>query len=341
MDAYVPKYQVRPTGPSLLFLNNGDGTFRDVSAGSGIGGQADMGHNVADVDADGFPDVFIGTGNPSKKMLDYLLLVTPDGAGGLLVNDVSDASGIRANGPTRCHGSSFADYDDDGDVDLFANNGGPEADPTMLETSFLWQNQGGERAWFEAGLRGVISNRSAVGARAVVRGESGREVHRFLSAGKGFGNTDGAVLHFGLDDESDLEEMLVTWPSGIPQRLLRPDVRTRVDLVETGLILSGTPAPGAALTLDACGPAGDRVHVFVAAATTWLEVPGIGVLEVLPPLIEILVQDLDGSGRTAFAIDVPDDPALSGQTFQLQSWIVPPDLSSPGTLTNRIEVLIL
>jgi hypothetical protein len=98
-DIFAPKYLLEPTGTSELFRNNGDGTFTDVTPGSGMTGQTDMGHNTGDLDADGFPDIFIGTGNPAFPDDSRLFLMTPDGTGGLLGLDYSDPSGIRAELP--------------------------------------------------------------------------------------------------------------------------------------------------------------------------------------------------------------------------------------------------
>ena len=67
VDIYAAKYHFRFTQPSRLYLNEGDGTFLDVTAGSGTTGQTDMGHNTGDLDADGYPDIYIGTGTRSTR----------------------------------------------------------------------------------------------------------------------------------------------------------------------------------------------------------------------------------------------------------------------------------
>ena len=59
LDYCHPKFY-KPT-PNQLFLNNGDGTFRDISAESGIRAHPGkgMGVGIADYDLDGLPDIFI------------------------------------------------------------------------------------------------------------------------------------------------------------------------------------------------------------------------------------------------------------------------------------------
>jgi hypothetical protein len=185
----------------------------------------------------------------------------------------------------------------------------------------------------------VLSNRSAVGARSRIRVEGGREIHRFQSAGKGFGNTDSATVHFGLGTDTVIEDLIVQWPSGISQRLLAPPPGRRINVFETGLRLLGDPTPGARLTLEACGPAGEQVDVFLAAAKDWLPLPPLGVLELASPRVQFLHAKLGSSGTAAFGLDVPADPSLLGQTFHLQGCVHPAD-SDHGLLTNRIEVTI-
>lgn len=235
MDVYIPKYQLDPFIPSRVCRNNGNGTFTDLSIAAGMTGQADMGHNTGDLDNDGHPDIFIGTGSPQLPMLDVLFRITVDGAGRWHATDVSEASGILVNGPTRCHGISLGDYDQDGDVDVYACNGGPSGGPDTLETSFLWQNAGNANHWVGLRLRGVVSNRGAVGARAVAVTSSGRKVFRALRAGNGFANTDSPVLHFGLGTESQVSRIEIYWPSGIVQVVKGPTIDQVTEVFESGI----------------------------------------------------------------------------------------------------------
>ena len=50
-------------------------------------------------------------------------------------------------------------------------------------------------------LTGVVSNRSAVGARCVAVTYSGREIHRQVRVGNGFANTDSPIQHFGIGSD--------------------------------------------------------------------------------------------------------------------------------------------
>ncbi|MFT7541132.1 MAG: hypothetical protein ACI9K5_002099, partial [Gammaproteobacteria bacterium] len=136
-DIYVPKYQIFPTAPSPVFLNKGDGTFRDVSSGSGIGAHTDMGHESGDLDADGYPEIMMGTGNPQFAAFDVLYRVVPDGSGGLDITDVSTSSNFNSGGLSRQHGQALGDYDRDGDIDVYCNNGGPDTVQSNQQANFF------------------------------------------------------------------------------------------------------------------------------------------------------------------------------------------------------------
>lgn len=236
MDIYVPKYyKQNPPGPSQLYRNNGDETFTNVTAGSGMTGQADMGHNTGDLDGDGYPDIYIGTGTPGIPLLDVLFLITPDGAGGLTATDVSTSSGITSIGPTRCHGMAFGDYDGDGFIDVYANNGGVETVPETMEVNALWHNQGNGNRWTALRLEGTLSNRTAVGARCVAFTDAGRQVHRCLRVGKGFANTDSPIQHFGVGPTETVERIEITWPSGTVQTRWYPPMSQITDIIEVPL----------------------------------------------------------------------------------------------------------
>jgi enediyne biosynthesis protein E4 len=113
--AYVGPLDYQPTA-FTLFRNNGDGTFTDVSAESGIGQHkgAGMGVVCLDVEGDGDVDIFVGndkTGN---------LLFLNDGKGRFKEN--AGLSGVAYDGAGRALGSmgvECADVDNDGLLDLF------------------------------------------------------------------------------------------------------------------------------------------------------------------------------------------------------------------------------
>ncbi len=264
-DLFAPKYWLEPIGgTSELFRNNGDGTFSNVTVGSGMTGQTDMGHNTGDLDADGYPDIFIGTGNPGFPDHQRLFLMTPDGKDGLIGLDYSDASGITVNGPTRAHGIALGDYDQDGWIDVYVNNGGPSGLPDTFEPNFLWQSQGNANNWTALRLTGVISNRSGVGARSVATTNTGREVHRILRAGNGFANTDSPIQHFGIGQDQSIDCIVITGPSGVVQTIDDPPMSQVIDVIETADVCPGD--------IDGDGEVG--INDFLDLLAAWGPNPG-------------------------------------------------------------------
>jgi enediyne biosynthesis protein E4 len=121
-----------PTTANRLYRNNGDGTFTDVSAASGIGAHkgAGMGMVCADFDQDGDTDILVGndeTGN---------FLFINDGKGHF--TETGLLSGIAYDSNGKAHGTmgvECGDYDNDGWLDVFVTS-------YQQETAILFRNLG-------------------------------------------------------------------------------------------------------------------------------------------------------------------------------------------------------
>jgi len=211
--AYVPPPgEPRDVETLKLFRNRGDGTFEHVSARRDVfRPTGTMGANLGDLDNDGLVDVYLGTGNPDIKRLEPNVLYA--NAGGMRFVDVTDLAGVGHVG--KGHGVTLADHDADGDLDVYAPQGGFfHAD---LTPNALYRNDGGGRsASLRVRPRGRAPNPFAVGAQLRLETDAGVQL-REIRAVAGFGSTSELVAHFGLGDARPLA-LSIRWPDGSEQR---------------------------------------------------------------------------------------------------------------------------
>src|ERR1700691_4856424 len=147
-------------GTLKLYKNLGDGTFRDVTKETGLDKVfMPMGGNFGDVDNDGYPDIYLGTGSASYgSLLPNVLLRNKEGKSFV---DVTASSGTGEL--HKGHGVAMGDLDNDGDLDILASIGG--AVPGDSHAFRLFENPGNGNDWIVLRLVGVKAKRSAIGAR--------------------------------------------------------------------------------------------------------------------------------------------------------------------------------
>ena len=213
-----------------LFHNNRDGTFTDVTRAAGLYKVVhSMGSNFGDLDNDGWPDVYLGTGNPDFDALMPNQLYRNDG--GRRFVDVTFAAGLGHL--QKGHGVAFADLDNDGDQDIFEVMGGAVSSDRAY--SALYRNPGPPHPWLGLELTGVRSNRSAIGARVkvTVEGPSGpRTIYRTVGSGGSFGASP-LRLEIGLGAARKIRAVEVLWPAtGQTQAFSGLEMRQRYRIQE-------------------------------------------------------------------------------------------------------------
>jgi len=178
LDLFVPD-----KGKPRLYRNNNDGTFTDVLAAAGDLASS-PGDSVSaawgDVNADGFLDLFVcHARGPSRLYLG-------DGKGGF--KDATQAAGL--DGLTPAFAASFADTDDDGDLDLLVN----------LERKAVLVVNDMDRAGGCAFLKVAVETaRGVVGAVVRVADDKGRPLGlREFHGAESCGGQAPPVAHFGL-----------------------------------------------------------------------------------------------------------------------------------------------
>jgi hypothetical protein len=223
LDLFVSTYTVslaglaetffgQPTGKPFTRLYEGDGAggFKDVSTERHLNNQLPpMGANFGDLDNDGFPDFYLGTGAPAyEALMPNKMYLSSRGE---RFFDITTAGGFGHL--QKGHGISFADYDNDGDQDVFAEMGG--AYPGDRAVNCLFENPGFGNHWITIQLVGHLSNRSAIGARIAARireGDRERTVYHWVGSGGSFG-CNPLRCEIGLGTASVITQLEVYWPT--------------------------------------------------------------------------------------------------------------------------------
>ena len=205
--------QIMGTAPhdgdrQVLYRNNGDGTFTDVTRESGLyHAFGAMGANFDDIDSDGYLDIYLATGAPQMGRLERDALFRNNGDG--TFTDATFALGLGNIG--KGHGVTFGDADMDGDVDIYVSVGGAFIGDQWH--NLFYQNTGVQNNYLNLKLVGVKSNRDGIGAKVTLRvGDS--VIYREVSGGCGFGSTNSLPLEIGLGTHTKVDVIEIVWPSG-------------------------------------------------------------------------------------------------------------------------------
>lgn len=220
--------------PPCLYRNSGDGTFRDRARELGLARpMMPMGSNFGDIDNDGWLDIYLGTGDPLlQSLMPNVLFRNRAGQG---FDDYTAESGLGHL--QKGHGVAFADFDHDGDQDLFHQLGGFV--PADKFQSTLFENRGTGGHWLVLELQGTRTNRDAIGARirVVLETPAGpRELHRAAGAVSSFGGSTHRQ-ELGLGDATRITRLEIRWP-----RSKEPQVFSDVPLDSRLAVREGEPA---------------------------------------------------------------------------------------------------
>ncbi|MCA8974902.1 MAG: CRTAC1 family protein, partial [Planctomycetes bacterium] len=219
-----------PYGRPSLYRGDGKGRFREVGAELGLTYPSlPMGANYGDFDNDGWLDIYLGTGDPNYYNLMPNLLYR--NAAGRAFHDVTMSSGLGHL--QKGHGIAFADIDDDGDLDIFAEMGG--AYPSDTFRNALYRNPGFGNHWLSLHLIGTASSRTPIGARIrVVTIEDGRErsIYKHVGSGGSFGCSPMRQI-VGLGAAEKIVRVEIVWPrTGKVQVVTGVELDSAVRVVE-------------------------------------------------------------------------------------------------------------
>ncbi|HEX5323377.1 MAG TPA: CRTAC1 family protein, partial [Capsulimonadaceae bacterium] len=198
-----------------LYHNNHDGTFTDVTRLTHLDRVIEgMGINYGDLDNDGWPDFYVGTGTPDlTALMPKRMFRNHNGQYFDEVTTTGDFGHLQ-----KGHGIAFGDINNNGQQDIFEVMGGAYTGDTAHDC--LYVNPGTANHWVNLKLEGVRSNRVAIGAEicvTVATPHADRNIYSTVSPGGSFGNNP-LRQEIGLGDATGIKQVTIHWPaSGLTQ----------------------------------------------------------------------------------------------------------------------------
>jgi hypothetical protein len=202
-----------------LYHNDGKGNFDDLTRSSRLAVDTRYicwGAGIVDLDNDGYPDLFMVTGNvypEVERKLPQYPNKSPRAVFRNLGNRTFEELGAEAGpGITDAHcsrGCAFGDFDNDGDLDILIIN--LNEPPSLLRNDMK-----GKQNWIKVKLEGVKSNRSAIGARVLAHYGGKVQAQAVLSQSSFYSCND-SRLHFGLGGFNSVD-LDIYWPNGLHEK---------------------------------------------------------------------------------------------------------------------------
>ena len=228
MDLYIANYNYN-YAVNQLYRNNGNNTFTEVGVQYGVADPTDSySCGWADYDNDGDLDMYVANGQSG-----YDKLYRNDGS---TFVDVAATVGTHDIRHSSC--ISWGDFNNDGFMDVYLVNNG-------TENRLYKNNAGNSNKWVILKLRGVTSNRSAIGARVKIKTGSLTQI-REVSGGSGGKGQNSLPVEFGLGSASIIDSIIIRWPSGLVQGFANIPVNQIITAIEgqpLGVIVKSSTAP--------------------------------------------------------------------------------------------------
>jgi len=218
LDMFLPHFS---EDTPILYRNVNGEFFDDLTNAAGLAVNTKYvcwGVDFADLDNDGWLDIFHVTGtvypeiekvHPEYKFKTPRVIYRNLGNGSF--EEVSELSGAPVLEPHSSRGCAFGDFNNDGNIDLLILN--MSEPPSLLRN----ENRSGHH-WLNVKLMGTRLNRSAIGARVTVTTGDRRQI-REVRSGSSYISQSDLRQHFGLGAARKVDQIEVSWPSGLVERL--------------------------------------------------------------------------------------------------------------------------
>ncbi len=246
-----------------LQLNNGNGTFSEIAQLAGVS-KTDWSWTsfFSDFDNDGFKDLYITNGIlkdvrnkdfeiKRRELMDQYNLNKSKGAklpspselldfapsvkiknymyrndGHLHFDNMTDKWNLGQ--PSFSQGASYADLDNDGDLDLIVNN--------MSENAFLYKNNSRQISkdnsnYLRIKIDGNNKNINGIGVRAKIYIGDKFQVQEMNNV-RGYMSMSEQIFHFGLGESTKIDSIIIRWQSGKTFKMENPKINTLIKVKE-------------------------------------------------------------------------------------------------------------
>lgn len=258
LDVIQTDYDV----PAKLLENDGTGHMTNISAGSGFNMTVIPIESVMeDFDNDGFVDILVSGS-------DYQFFHN-DGD-----QTFTKLPGIF--GTENMESFAIGDLNHDGKIDVYASYANIYTTPTSVDDIYWLNTSSNGNHFITLTLTGTASNAGALGARATLYGAWGKQV-REVKAGESYGTCNTGSLHFGTGTSSEVDSIIINWPSGAVTSIFNPSVDQFMDVIENECVTpdltisnnGGTViCSGETVTLTAASIPSDYSYIWSNGATT-------------------------------------------------------------------------
>lgn len=235
-DGDLDYYQTN-IGRNLLSRNDGL-WFTDVTTTAGVENDSINGLNTTswaanffDADNDAWPDLFVSNGEISAAAF---IANEEDDPNKLFLNnsngtftDISASAGV--DGIEISRGAAVADLDKDGRLDIMVHNAHWTLDSTNV--AYYHNTTSSTNNWIAFKLEGVQSNRDAFGSHVIVV-LNGISTIAEVDGGSSHISQNSSIVHFGLGQETLVDSVICTFPSGVQRILIQPAINQVHEVIE-------------------------------------------------------------------------------------------------------------